>query len=179
MALKNENFVMIKRRAEEIQISAEEDLLESFMSEDLLKEGKAKYKNATLDFLKVAKNELEKLVLKLPNYQIKNWEGLKIFCLQNASMALRRLVNDIEDWVLRYIEAMEVEDAWIENFKLLKSLHKMMFERMKDLSKENLLENYVLKNERSIIKGKINDYEKSRIVISKSKCNKLSLKKKK
>ena len=179
MALKNENFAMIKRRAEKIQISAEEDLLKSFMSEELLKEGRDKYKIAIWDFLKVAKNELEKLVLKLPNFQIKNWEGVISFCLQNTTVALKKLVNDIEDWVLRYIEALEDEDEWIENFSLLKSLHKMMVRRLSDLSKDNNFENYILKNERSKIKTKISEFEIYKIEVPKSKSNKLSLKKKK
>ena len=43
MTLKLDNVAMIKRGAEEIQISTEENLLENFMSEEILKAGMDNY----------------------------------------------------------------------------------------------------------------------------------------
>ena len=169
---------MIKRSSEEIQIITEEDLLESFCTLEVLKDGKDSYRFAIVKFLNVTKNELEKLVKKLHNYKITDWNGLIKFCFEKPIMAIKSLIKMIQNWILPFIDALGSGEEWSNNFKLLESLHSIMADRIDDLSKTVLMENRMSKTDKSFIKSKIEAHEQLCVINTESRPNRLSLKKK-
>ena len=75
------------------------------------------------------------------------------------------------------MEALQDEDEWIEFNNCHNILHKMLENKVQDLSRVELIDNCWTKGFLAIIRGKIDNYIDSKIVVTKPKNSKLSLKK--
>ena len=178
MSSKNIVCIMLKRRCEELKIILEEVLMGSFFNEDKITAGKECFKSAVLDFLGVANHELTKLVLKVPFYKIEEKSGIISFGLKDTAQALRKLVGDINFWILRFINAMLDDQIWSQNIKIVKSLYKLMKDAIDELSISSAMEVHIPKDDKVMINNLVKNFEKSNPVVYSPKLNKLSLKKK-
>ena len=178
MAPLKENSEAIDKIENNIQISTEESLLDSFFSLNKFSEGKDSLKQAFVDFLEFAKIELEKLIRFVPLYKVKSWEGIIVFCLEKTSNSLKYLVTILESWIIPFIDSLADEDELVENFKLFSNIHKMLLGMMTDLDSQSVIENHLPKDKWSFLCQKVKVHEKAKNENSKSKSRKLSRKRK-
>ena len=176
MPSKNIVCIMLKRRCEELKIILEEVLMGSFFNEDKITAGKECFKSAVLDFLGVENHELTNLVLKVPFYKIEEKSGIISFGLKDTAQALKKLVGDINFWILRFINAMLDDQIWSQNIKIVKSLYKLMKDAIDELSISSAMEVHIPKDDKVMINNLVKNFEKSNPVVYSPKLNKLSLK---
>ena len=110
MAPRKDNSEAIKRIAEKIRTSSEENLIKNFFSINKFSEGKELYRQAFVDFLEVSKVELESLIQNIPLYKIKTWDGLIIHCLEKPSKAVKYMIEITEVWIIPFIDSLSDED---------------------------------------------------------------------
>ena len=169
---------MIKRGAEELQILVEEKLLGTLCSAEVLSEGRESYGKAMDVFSKALRWEFEELVKKLQNYKVEGEDGVIKFRLEEPVLALRSVVDLVEDWILPFLGGLETGQEWSENLKLLETLHASVADRIGDLSRNEAIGNCLSYSERFFIEGRVEAFRMMKERVNKVKVNRLSLKRK-
>ena len=159
---------MIKRGAEELQILVEERLLETLCSLEVLMEGRENYGKAMDVFSKMLKLEFEGLVKRLQNYKVEGEDGVIKFSLEEPVLALRSVVDLVEDWILPFMGGLETGQEWSENLKLLESLHASVTDRIGDLSRNEAIGNCLSYSERFFIRGRVEAFRMMKEGIKKA-----------
>ena len=169
---------MIKRGAEELQILVEERLLGTLCSSEVLMEGRENYGKAMEVFSKMLRLEFEELVKKLQSYKVEREDGVVEFRLEEPVLALRSVVDLVEDWILPFSGGLETGQEWSENLKLLESLHASVEDRIGDLSRNEAMGNCLSYSERFFIRGRVEAFRMRKEGVKRPRVNRLSLKKK-
>ena len=169
---------MIKRGAEELQILVEEKLSRTLCSMEVLSEGRGSYGKAMEVFSKALRREFDDLVKKLQNYKVEKEDGLIEFRLEGPVLALRSVVDLVEDWILPFWGGLETEQKWLKNLKLLETLHASVVDRVGDLSRNEAIGSCLSYSERFFIRGRVEAFRMLKEGVKRAKVNRLSLKKK-
>ena len=178
MSVKRKDSEMVKCIAEELQIIIEKKLSKTLCTSEVLQEGREIYRKVMCEFLNVVKFEMEELVKKLHDFKVKGEEGLIKFCLEKPILAMKNIINLVENWILPFGNALGNGEEWSNNLRLMESLHVSVADKVCDLSRNELIENCMSYSERFFIRGRIEAAEVLTEKNSKSGKTRLSLKRK-
>ena len=170
---------MLKRGAEQLQIVVEEKLAASRGSWETMSEGKANYERAMEAFSVVLRQEFEGLVKRLQDYKVRKEDGIIEFRLEGPTRGLKSVVDLVENWILPFVKGIESEQNWLENWKILETLHLNVTERIEDLSKNEIVGGCLSYSERFFVKGRVETFRLLEEGVGEvKKKNRLSLKRK-
>ena len=169
---------MVKRGAEELQIVVEEKLGATLCSWETMGENKEDYEKAMEAFSIVIRQEFEGLVKRLQDYKVIREDGIIEFRLEGPTRALKSAVDVVENWILPFAKGLETEQNWMENLKLLETLHLNVKDRIEDLSKNEIVGGCLSYQERFFVKGRVETFRLSEDGVSEVKKNRLALRKK-
>ena len=169
---------MVKRGAEELQIVVEEKLGATLCSLETMGESKADYEKAMEAFAIVLRQEFEGLVKRLQDYKVIKEDGIIEFRLEGPTRALKSAVDLVENWILPFVKGLETEQNWLENLKLLETLHLNVKDRIEDLSKNEIVGGCLSYQERFFVKGRVETFRLLEDGVSEVKKSRLTLKKK-
>ena len=169
---------MLRRGAEELQIVVEEKLSGTLCSMEVLGEGRISYEKAMEAFSRVLRQEFEDLVKRLQDYRVEKEDGLIEFRLEGPALALRSVVDLVEEWILPFVKGLETEQKWSRSLKFLEALHLNVIDRVGDLSRNEIVGGCLSYSERFFVKGRVEAFRLLEDGVGEVKKNRLSLKKK-
>ena len=169
---------MVRRGAEELQILVEEKLGAILCSWEMMGEHKEDYEKEMETFAIVLRQEFEGLVKRIQNYKVVREDGIVEFCLEGPTKALKSAVDMVENWILPFVKGLKTEQNWIENVKILETLHLNVKNRIEDLSKNEIVGGCLSYQERFFVKGRVETFRLGEDSTSEVKRSRLSLKKK-